>query len=122
MLSFPFPTFPPSDIQSSRHSPPSLPPSSPNPYHTTHSAAKDLRALVESASRGLSIETFARFENELFQRVFALVHSPESQLWEKLGGLEAMDELIDVPSAEAETKVIKFANKLSFSLRYVLHL
>ncbi len=82
-----------------------------------HSAAKDLRALVESASRGLSIETFARFENELFQRVFALVHAPESQLWEKLGGLEAMDELIDVPSAEAEMKVIKFANKLSFSLR-----
>jgi len=82
-----------------------------------NSAAKDLRALVESASRGLSIETFARFETELFQRVFALVHAPESQLWEKLGGLEAMDELIDVPSAEAETKVIKFANKLSFSLR-----
>lgn len=30
-------------------------------------AAKDLRALVESASRGLSIETFAKFENDLFQ-------------------------------------------------------
>ena len=30
-------------------------------------AVKDLRALVESASRGLSIETFAKFENDLFQ-------------------------------------------------------
>jgi hypothetical protein len=51
------------------------------------------------------------------QRIFALVHAPESQLHEKLGGLEAMDELIDVSSAESETKVIKFANKLSFALR-----
>ncbi len=33
----------------------------------SHRAAKDLRVLVESASRGLSIETFAKFENELFQ-------------------------------------------------------
>ena len=115
-------------------------------------AAKELRALVESASRGLSIETFAKFENELFQvsrgtdgfhrlpqflkgrngerpgswtanlflshqRIFTLVHAPESHLHEKLGGLEAMDKLIDVSSAEPETKVIKFANKLSFSLR-----
>jgi len=103
------------ETPSCHHLHPSLPP--PPPPSPNHSAAKDLRALVESASRGLSIETFARFENELFQRVFALVHAPESQLWEKLGGLEAMDELIDVPSAEAETKVIKFANKLSFSLR-----
>ena len=45
------------------------------------------------------------------------MHAPESQLHEKLGGLEAMDELIDVSSAETETKVIKFANKLSFALR-----
>lgn len=45
------------------------------------------------------------------------MQAPESQLHEKLGGLEAMDELIDVSSAESETKVIKFANKLSFALR-----
>jgi hypothetical protein len=45
------------------------------------------------------------------------VQAPESQLHEKLGGLEAMDKLIDVSSAESETKVIKFANKLSFALR-----
>lgn len=51
------------------------------------------------------------------QRIFALVQAPESQLHEKLGGLEAMDELIDVSSAESEGKVIKFANKLSFALR-----
>jgi hypothetical protein len=51
------------------------------------------------------------------QRIFALVHTAEGQLHEKLGGVEAMDELIDVSSAETETKVIKFANKLSNSLR-----
>jgi len=84
------------------------------------SAAKELRSSMESASRSLSIETFARFEQDLFQRVFSLVHAPDSPLWEKLGGLEAMDELLDVPSADTETKVIKFANKLSFSLRFVL--
>lgn len=39
------------------------------------------------------------------QRIFALVNAPETQLWDKLGGVQAMFELIDVSSAEAETKV-----------------
>lgn len=45
------------------------------------------------------------------------MNASESQLHEKLGGVQAMDELIDVTSAETETKVIKFANRLSASLR-----
>jgi hypothetical protein len=45
------------------------------------------------------------------QRIFALVNAPESQVADKLGGVTAMDELLDVSSAEAETKV-----SLSFSL------
>lgn len=36
-------------------------------HHDDDRAAKDLRTLVESASRGLSIETFAKFEHDLFQ-------------------------------------------------------
>ena len=56
-----------------------------------------------------------RFEGELYQRIFAVVRG--SDLTERLGGVAALDELIDASSTAAETKIIKFSNNLSSALR-----
>ena len=44
------------------------------------------------------------------RKAFELVNSPENH--EKLGGILAINELIDVPVKENETKMIRFANYL----------
>ena len=49
------------------------------------------------------------------QNLFSCVHS--DYLPGKFGGVMAIKELIDCPSAGAETKAIKFANTLSFAIR-----
>lgn len=46
----------------------------------------------------------------LFRRAFELVNSPENH--EKIGGILAIDELIDVQVKENDTKIIRFANYL----------
>ena len=46
----------------------------------------------------------------LRRKAFELVNSPENH--EKLGGILAINELIDVPVKENETKMIRFANYL----------
>jgi hypothetical protein len=78
-------------------------------------AAKHLRQYVETAVREMSTDAFARFEGELYQRIFALVRG--SDMTERLGGVAALDELIDASSTAAETKIIKFSNNLSNALR-----
>ncbi|KAG5176076.1 armadillo-type protein [Tribonema minus] len=78
-------------------------------------AAKHLRQYMETAVREMSSEAFGKFEGELYQRIFALVRA--NDLWERLGGVMALDELIDASSAAAETKIIKFSNNLSNALR-----
>eukprot|EP01041_Mallomonas_annulata_P001944 gene1944-3771_t len=79
-------------------------------------AAFDIKAHVESAARELSLESFANFENELYQSIFAFVHS--DQLPEKMGGIEVIRALINCASAAVETKAIKFANTLGYALRH----
>jgi hypothetical protein len=46
----------------------------------------------------------------VYRKAFELVNSPENH--EKLGGILAINELIDVPVKENETKMIRFANYL----------
>ena len=41
------------------------------------SGARLLREAVGTAAKELSLETFANFEESLFRRIFAMVHSPE---------------------------------------------
>jgi hypothetical protein len=87
-----------------------------NPTATVQArAARHLRQYMETAVREMSSEAFSKFEGELYQRIFALVRS--SDLAERLGGVAALDELIDASSAAAETKIIKFSNNLSNALR-----
>lgn len=82
--------------------------------------------------RELSLESFAQFENELyqvfllpddllaayslysFQQIFALVHS--ENVIEKRGGIRVMREIIKCPSASADQKAMQFANTLSLAL------
>lgn len=55
-------------------------------------AAYHIRRLVSRAGRELSGEVFSRFEDELYNQLFALVHS--SHIHEKLGGVLAIEALI----------------------------
>lgn len=78
-------------------------------------AARHLRQYLVTAQREMGIEAFARFESELFQRVFALLRG--NDLSDRLGGVAALDQLIDASTNLAETKLIKFSNNLSDALR-----
>ena len=71
-----------------------------------------MKHYVELSSREMTLEAFGKFEEDLFQRIFSYVGS-DNPLNEKLGGIEAMDALIDVPSSHTEEKVIKFVNQLT---------
>ena len=62
-------------------------------------AASSLRLCVEAEAREMSSETFSRFMNELNRRIFDLVSSAESH--EKQGGIQAIEELIDVQQVRA---------------------
>eukprot|EP00854_Cymbomonas_tetramitiformis_P013611 gene13611-16092_t len=74
---------------------------------TPHS---NLRMHVEAEARDLSGENFTRFMNELYNRIFSMVNSSNPD--EKLGGIYAIDELIDVQLGENATKISRFANYL----------
>jgi FKBP12-rapamycin complex-associated protein len=74
------------------------------------SAAAGLRSYVERESRELSSELFTVYMGNLNKKVFDLVNS--SDVNEKLGGILVIDELIDVPYEENETKLIRFAQYL----------
>jgi FKBP12-rapamycin complex-associated protein len=80
-----------------------------------HTSAIEIKAHVEAAARELSLERFANFESNLYQRIFEFVHS--DQLGEKQGGILAIRELINCTSASAEAKVIQFANTLATALK-----
>ena len=73
-------------------------------------AAIELKQVVEVASRTLSSETYLKLMNGLTPKLFALVQSSESH--EQLGGISAMDQLIDVTSDDDEAKIIRFSNYL----------
>ncbi|CAM9622978.1 unnamed protein product, partial [Chrysoparadoxa australica] len=70
---------------------------------------------VETAVREMSTEAFSRFEGELFHSIFGLIRSPV--LKDKLGGVAALDALINASTCQAEIKIIKFSNNLSNALR-----
>lgn len=77
---------------------------------TRENAAKQLRQLVEEESRQLNGEAFNRFMSDLNRRIFEFVSSTDPA--ETMGGILAIDELIDVSGEENEAKIIRFANYL----------
>lgn len=77
-------------------------------------AAKDLRLHVSTVSRELSGENFTKFINDVNRRIFELVNSNDYH--EKIGGIMAIDELIDIDGEDNTTKITRFANYLRIVL------
>lgn len=78
------------------------------------SYALDLRSYIESIARDLSLEHFNRYNNDINKTIFELLHGKEQA--EKLGGIAAMNALIDFDSGVGEenaTKTARFSNYLS---------
>ncbi|KAK5667368.1 phosphatidylinositol kinase-related protein kinase tor1 [Batrachochytrium dendrobatidis] len=74
-------------------------------------AANELRDLVSATSREITGEAFAKFNNELYKRIFELVASPENT--DKFAGVIAIERLIDLESGDENTsKISRFANYL----------
>ena len=73
-------------------------------------AARELKQFVDSTSRKMSSETFTKFMNHLTPKMFSLIQSADTN--EQMGGLYAIDGLIDVSSEDDEAKVIRFSNYL----------
>lgn len=74
--------------------------------------AQLLRDTVKSASRECSGETFATFLNEVNRRIFELVHSADNS--DKIGGILAIDYLIDFDAEEDPTKLARYTHGYSF--------
>jgi hypothetical protein len=77
-------------------------------------AMLDLRAAVEMEARQMSRENFSAFITELNRRIFDLVKSEDPH--EQLGGIFAMDALVDVECEESPTLITRFANYLRLIL------
>ncbi|KAK9480797.1 armadillo-type protein [Lipomyces japonicus] len=74
-------------------------------------AADDLRDHLLTVVRELPIDQFSRFNNDVNRRIFELIHSTDT--YDKLGGIAAIDKLIDFDGTEENaTKISRFANYL----------
>ncbi|KAI9341262.1 armadillo-type protein [Zopfochytrium polystomum] len=74
----------------------------------------DTFAQVVSVARETSGEVFSRFMNDVNRRIFELIHSSDTS--DKIGGIYAIDKLIDFDGEENTTKVTRFANYLRIVL------
>jgi FKBP12-rapamycin complex-associated protein len=77
-------------------------------------AAGELRDFVASHSRELPRDASTKFYNNVNKRIFELCHSTE--IPERIGGITALDRLIDYDGEENTTKVTRFANYLRLVL------
>ncbi|KAK9465831.1 armadillo-type protein [Lipomyces arxii] len=74
-------------------------------------AAEELRENLQSVIRELPIDQFSRYNNEVNRRIFDCLHNAETS--DKLGGIAAIDKLIDFDGTEENTtKITRFANYL----------
>ncbi|TPX38402.1 hypothetical protein SeMB42_g06762 [Synchytrium endobioticum] len=76
--------------------------------------AADLRDYVVAVSREVSGETFSKFMNDVNRRIFELIQS--NDLHDKIGGILAIDSLIDFEGEDNTTKITRFANYLRLVL------
>ncbi|TPX35002.1 hypothetical protein SmJEL517_g02512 [Synchytrium microbalum] len=76
--------------------------------------ATDLRDYVVSVSREVSGETFSKFMNDVNRRIFELIQS--NDVYDKIGGILAIDKLIDFDGEDNTTKITRFANYLRLVL------
>eukprot|EP00002_Diphylleia_rotans_P028068 TRINITY_DN5657_c0_g1_i3.p1 TRINITY_DN5657_c0_g1~~TRINITY_DN5657_c0_g1_i3.p1 ORF type:complete len:1876 (-),score=390.71 TRINITY_DN5657_c0_g1_i3:1816-7443(-) len=73
-------------------------------------AANNLHQYISSESREISGEAFTKFMEGVSRRIFELVSS--SDINEKMGGILAIDKMIDIDFEESATKITRFANYL----------
>ena len=73
-----------------------------------------IKVHLETAAKELSLERFAKFENELYSEIFSYING--NNLHEKIGGIICIRELVNCTSASAELKVTKIAKVLSNAL------
>eukprot|EP00158_Paraphelidium_tribonemae_P009901 Partr_v1_DN28994_c0_g1_i3_m24719 putative Phosphatidylinositol 3-kinase len=83
---------------------------SPRPIESRQKSANELRAHVSLVARELTGESFTKFMNDINRRIFELIHSPD--ISDKLGGILAIDRLVDFEGEENATKITRFANYL----------
>ncbi|KAI8593944.1 armadillo-type protein [Geranomyces variabilis] len=77
-------------------------------------AANDLREHFTAVSREVSGEAFTKFVNDVNRRIFELIHSNDNN--DKIGGILAIDKLVDFEGEENTTKTTRFANYLRIVL------
>ncbi|KAK9241824.1 armadillo-type protein [Lipomyces tetrasporus] len=74
-------------------------------------SAEKLRDHLLAVVRELPIDQFTRYNNDVNRRIFELIHSTDT--YDKLGGITAIDKLIDFDGTEENaTKITRFANYL----------
>ncbi|KAK9433284.1 armadillo-type protein, partial [Lipomyces doorenjongii] len=74
-------------------------------------SAEELRDHLLVVVRELPIDQFTRYNNDVNRRIFELIHSTDT--YDKLGGITAIDKLIDFDGTEENaTKITRFANYL----------
>ncbi|KAK9371519.1 uncharacterized protein V1513DRAFT_434579 [Lipomyces chichibuensis] len=72
---------------------------------------KDLRDHLLVVVRELPIDQFTRYHDDVNRRIFELIHSTDT--YDKLGGITAIDKLIDFDGTEENaTNITRFANYL----------
>lgn len=79
-------------------------------------SSQNLAKHVEEEARDLGGEAFTRFMDGLYEKIHALVDSPEVS--ENQAAVRAIDELIDVQLGEIATKITKFASFLRTIFEY----
>ncbi len=80
-------------------------------------SASKLADFVKVLSHEMSAEEFADVEGEISSQIFLLIHSSNKE--ERMAGIAAMEVLIDIPSVDEETKMIKCFRNLSTSKKNV---
>ncbi|KAJ3215347.1 phosphatidylinositol kinase- protein kinase tor1 [Dinochytrium kinnereticum] len=82
--------------------------------HARLKIAKELKDHVVLVSREISGDQFTKFMNDINRRIFDLINSSDTS--DKIGGIVAIDNLIDFDGEENTTKITRFANYLRIVL------
>eukprot|EP01122_Echinamoeba_exundans_P010671 TRINITY_DN4046_c0_g1_i4.p1 TRINITY_DN4046_c0_g1~~TRINITY_DN4046_c0_g1_i4.p1 ORF type:complete len:2948 (+),score=528.09 TRINITY_DN4046_c0_g1_i4:172-9015(+) len=75
-------------------------------------AAQSLAKYVTLQARETSTESFSKFMDDVNARVMELVHSSATVTHEKLGGIAAIEVLMDIDYAESAKQITRMANSL----------
>ncbi|EEB07626.1 phosphatidylinositol kinase Tor2 [Schizosaccharomyces japonicus yFS275] len=77
-------------------------------------AANELYDFVVTSSRELSREALNKLNNDINKKIYELIHSSDNS--DRLGGVTAINRLIDFEGLEDTTRITRFANYLRIVL------